>query len=369
MTYVPADPLLDLATLRKARRGGCGGSGLPPNAIFLEWGRTALWAALRALTLRPGDRVLLPAYICDSILPTIAALGLEVRYLKVDRTLRLDLDDLERELADGARAVLVVHYFGFPAADLERIAELCAGYGSRLIEDCAHALFSQHDGKTLGQRGAAAIFSPWKSLPLPDGGLLALNDPTLSANLSRLGRPPAVATAARLAYNMLPSLEAALGFSPRLWLVRSRRFRSTLQARAAQATFVPRRASSLAESIAAGADAALITSRRRMNYLRLEQALRGSRWARPLFEQLPDGVCPLGFSILVEEREAARQRLLAAGVNVRAYWEQLPAAVPVEAFDDAHYVANRILVLPVHQSLSSHQMDHLLHTLNRLESR
>jgi hypothetical protein len=67
------------------------------------------------------------------------------------------------------------------------------------------------------------------------------------------------------------------------------------------------------------------------------------------------------------DRESKRRALLAAGVNVRAYWEQLPGGVSVEAFADAHYLANRILVLPVHQSMTQIQRDHLLRVLARLE--
>lgn len=365
MTYIPADPLLELSALRAASPGSRPGGdiGLPPAAIFLEWGRTALWAALRALSLRPGDHLLLPAYICDSILPPIAALGLRVNYVPTDHRLRLDLDRLERELANGARALVAVHYFGFRAPDFEQIAELCRRHGAWLIEDCAHALFSEQDGRPLGQSGAASIFSPWKSLPLPDGGALVLNGPEPPSDLAGLPRPSPATTARRLAYHALSAVETALGFSPRLWLLRSGGLRRTLQARSAQTRFVPRRASALAETIVAGTDPASVASRRRENSARLEQALRGSGWARLLFEELPPGVCPLALPILVEHREAARRRLLAAGVNVRAYWEQLPKAVSVEAFADAHYVADRILVLPVHQSLSPRQMDHLLRTI------
>jgi hypothetical protein len=53
---------------------------------------------------------------------------------------------------------------------------------------------------------------------------------------------------------------------------------------------------------------------------------------------------------------------------VRAYWEQLPSGVSVEGFSDAHYVARRVLVLPVHQSLTPRQMNHLFHTLVRIEA-
>lgn len=369
MTYLSPDPLPDPASLRAARRAGPGWAGLPPEAVFLETGRVALWGALRALGLGPGDRLVVPAYISDSILPAPAALGVGVRFVGTLPDLRLDPVALERELAAGARAVLLVHYFGFLAADLEAVTALCERYGAALIEDCAHALFSTPNGQPLGRRGAAAIFSPWKSLPLPDGGLLTLRGRPTPPDLARLPRPPAATTARRLAYRSLEMVETALGRTPRLWLLRSWGLRRALQARTAQAPLVPRRGSRLSEAIVRGVEPSGIVARRRANYLALEAALHGSSWARPLFERLPAGVCPLAFPLLVERREVARARLLAAGVNVRAYWEQLPSGVSAERFPDAQALADRILVLPVHQSLTRRQTRHLLAVLARLEAK
>jgi dTDP-4-amino-4,6-dideoxygalactose transaminase len=368
VTYLPPDPLLDPAYLRAVRRTAPGWRGLPPGAVLLESGRVALWAALRALGLGPGDRLLAPAYVCDSILPAPAALGVEVEYVATDRVLGLDLEALERALAGGARALLLVHYCGFAAPSLEAVAALCARFGAALIEDCAQALYSAPGGEPLGRRGAAAIFSPWKSLPLSDGGVLALNGPAVPDDLARLPRPPAALTARRLAYRSLGLLETALGHSPRLWLLRSRGLRRKLQARVAQEALRPRRGSRLAEALLRGTDPTAVVARRRAHYLEIEPAVRGATWAQPLFETLPAGVCPLGFPLVVERREWARARLLAAGINVRAYWEQLPTGVTAERFPAARALADRILVLPVHQSLTPRQLRHLLAVLARLEA-
>lgn len=369
MTYISADPLPTPSTLRSARRGPADRwPGLPRDAVFLESGRVALWGALRTLGLRAGDRLVVPAYICDSILPAPDALGVEVRYVRSDRELRPDLEAIERELWGGARAVLAVHYFGVPVADAAAIHELCVRHGAALVEDCAHALFSQDGERPLGAAGDAAIFSPWKSLPLPDGGVLVLSRGEAPADLGLLARPTAGETARRLAYRSLGVLETALGHSPRLWLLRSWGLRRRMQARVAEAALRPRRASALSEAIVRGTDWRAVVARRRANYARLAEALDGAGWARALYPELPPGCCPLGLPILVEERERARRALLGAGINVRAYWEQLPAAVSVEAFPEAHQVADRILVLPVHQSLTRGQMSHLLRVLRRIGS-
>jgi perosamine synthetase len=370
VTYLTADPLLTPRTLLKALRPTRGGRwpDLPEQTLYFESGRVALWAALRALELGPGDRLVVPAYICDSILPALTALRVEVRYVGVDLALRPDLEAVERELARGAGAVLAVHFYGFLAPGFGELAALCERYGAALIEDCAHGLFSQPDGRALGSVGQAAIFSPRKSVALPDGGALVLNGIGPPSGLGALSRPPTLTTLQRLVYRALPTVETALGFSPRLWLLRSWLLRRRLQRRLAEQTLVPRRASGLSRALLRGTDARRVVDLRRENYRRLLAALRGLTWARPLFDRLPSGVCPLGLPILAADRELARRRLLGAGVNVRAYWEQLPTAVTAAAFPQAHQLARQILVLPVHQSLTPRQVDQLIQIVVDLES-
>jgi dTDP-4-amino-4,6-dideoxygalactose transaminase len=369
MTYLPADPLLTYQALFGALRPVCGGrwSNLPAQTHYFESGRVALWAALRALRLGAGDQLVVPAYVCDSILPAPAALGIGVGYVGVDWTLRLDLSAVEQALSAGARAVMVVHYFGFPAPDFDELAALCARYGAALIEDCAQALFSRVGTVPLGSRGQAAIFSPWKSVPLTDGGALVLNGPTLPVDLAGLPGPTALTTARRLAYRVVPTLETRCGFSPRLWLLRSWLLRRRLQDRVAQRPLQARRGSRLSFTLLGGTDWWSVVHARREHYINLLDALRGVTWARPLIDQLPSGVCPLGLPILAADRELARRRLLAAGVNVRTYWEQLPNAVTSDAFPVAHELARRILVLPVHQSLTPLQIQYLIRTLTVFE--
>ena len=87
MTYVPADPTLEVGLLRGSRERSGELPGLPAGARLLENGRTALWAALRDLGLSPGARLALPAYVCDSILPALERAGVEPRYVATDHAL------------------------------------------------------------------------------------------------------------------------------------------------------------------------------------------------------------------------------------------------------------------------------------------
>lgn len=137
--------------------------------LYCALGRQALGVALQ--TLGQGHLgILLPEFICRDVPETCHRMGFTVHWYSVDKKLRPV--GLARKPA--CRAILAVHYFGFPQ-DLRPFQAYCRRTGARLIEDAAHAFLSRNSqGKSLGTAGDFGIFSFRKSLPLPNGaGLIA----------------------------------------------------------------------------------------------------------------------------------------------------------------------------------------------------
>lgn len=124
----------------------------------------------------------------------ILANGLALRWVDVDpATLNLDPDDLARKLSPRTRAVIVVHWGGYPA-ELDRLRQVVEGaaaaHGTRpaVIEDCAHAWGSTYHGRHLGNHGNVAVFSfqAIKHLTTGDGGVMVLPDDALHRRARRL---------------------------------------------------------------------------------------------------------------------------------------------------------------------------------------
>src|SRR5204862_512234 len=74
----------------------------------------------------------------------------------------------------GCRVLYVIHYLGWPQPILE-LRELCKERGIVLIEDCALSLLSQFNGRPLGTFGDYSVFCLYKTLPVPNGGMLIQN--------------------------------------------------------------------------------------------------------------------------------------------------------------------------------------------------
>jgi perosamine synthetase len=366
MPYLAPDPPLRLSDLAGLLRSAPP-SNYGPDTPFFVSGRAALLAGLGALGVGPGDEVLLPAYLCESVVTPVQTVGAMPAFYPVGRRLDVDLTALEAAIRPQTRAVVLIHYLGFPGP-VEAVRDLCERRGVTLIEDCAHALYSRQGDRLLGSFGDLAIFSPWKSLPLPDGGLLVVNRTDLWP-ARPAARPPLSRSLVRLAYRALGTVEQGIGWSPRLALLQRPGLRRSMHAQVSAGPVDVQAGSALAWRLLRSARTAEVVARRRQHYARLLAVCRTLSWAQPLFPTLPDGVCPLGLPLVAEDRDHWRDRLLQLGVNVRTYWEHLPPSVDLEQFPDAAWLRDRILVLPVHQGLSTRGVEWLARLLLMLPER
>jgi hypothetical protein len=147
------------------------------NLSFYSSGRYALLAALEKLKVKAESVILLPAYICDSVVATLTSAGFRIVFMDIQKDLQLDPSDVEMmvELHD-VKVLLVVHYFGFPC-ELSQIVQQCRNRNVKVIEDCCHSFLTSERGVPIGKKGDAAIFSLRKTFPVDDGGALQLNKP------------------------------------------------------------------------------------------------------------------------------------------------------------------------------------------------
>ncbi|MCE5268412.1 MAG: DegT/DnrJ/EryC1/StrS family aminotransferase, partial [Planctomycetaceae bacterium] len=143
--------------------------------------RSAMKALLAAMAFGPDEQILLPAYVGWSpkegsgVFDPIAELGLAYEFYRVDGQLHIDLNDLEGRLRAGCvKALLLVHYFGYVDPSYAECVRLARRHGVVVIEDEAHALFTDWVGGACGRLGDACVYSLHKMLPMP-GGMLTVS--------------------------------------------------------------------------------------------------------------------------------------------------------------------------------------------------
>ncbi|MCH0542314.1 DegT/DnrJ/EryC1/StrS family aminotransferase [Streptomyces sp. MUM 203J] len=160
----------------------------PEQVVFINSGTAGLFLALEALDLAEGDEVVLPSLSFVAAANAIGSTGARAVFCDVDaRTLNPTAEDVERALTPRTKAVIVLHYGGYPG-DIVRISELCRARGVALVEDAACSPASRVDGKAVGTFGDLAMwsFDAMKVMVTGDGGMLYVRDRDRAARARRL---------------------------------------------------------------------------------------------------------------------------------------------------------------------------------------
>ncbi|MEM7391473.1 MAG: aminotransferase class I/II-fold pyridoxal phosphate-dependent enzyme [Verrucomicrobiota bacterium] len=151
-------------------------------------GTSCLEAALFALDIQPGDRVLVPAFTFHATITPILNAGAEPVFIDVDPgTSNVDLADFERK-ARGARAAVITHLWGNPV-NMDELERITAGLNLPLIEDCSHAHGAAWKGRRVGGFGQVGFFSlqAGKAVSAGEGGIAVTNDRSLFERMSLFG--------------------------------------------------------------------------------------------------------------------------------------------------------------------------------------
>jgi dTDP-4-amino-4,6-dideoxygalactose transaminase len=151
-----------------------------PYTVALNSGTTALWIALGALGIGPGDEVIVPGYtFIASITSIIYARAIPV-LAEIDETLTLDPQDVEQKITPRTKAIMLVHMLGNPGY-IDEIKKIAEQHNLALIEDCAQAFAATYRGKYTGSFGDIGTYSfnIFKTITAGDGGMIATKDEEL----------------------------------------------------------------------------------------------------------------------------------------------------------------------------------------------
>ena len=159
------------------------------HGVGVASGTDALWLALSALGVGPGDEVVTVSNTCAPTIAAVLQAGATPVLVDVDpRTLTMDPARAEAALTPRSKCLLPVHLYG-QCADLGAFRDLTQRRGLVLLEDCAQAHGAEHGGRRSGSMGHAGCFSfyPTKNLwALGDGGMVVTDDPSVAQRLRLL---------------------------------------------------------------------------------------------------------------------------------------------------------------------------------------
>jgi dTDP-4-amino-4,6-dideoxygalactose transaminase len=366
--YVPT--FQGLSAIDLVRPAATSAACFPFNAPRLSFyrARNAIYQLFKALhAVSPAMTVLVPDYNSGNEVMALQAAGATLHFYRIGQDMQPDMDDVERlcRLHD-PDVLYVIHYLGWPQP-LDALQAICRRRTMLLVEDCALSLLSEPDGRPLGAAGDWSIFCLYKTLPVPNGALLVQNTMPLDGlDRLRLRKAGAVSVLGRIAELLVQRARGRIdGIGTALQAAKRAAGRAAGALDIARSTVgdlgfnlgdVDLRMSLASERLIRRFDFAEIRRRRINNFRALASALSGR--VTPVHSHLDEGVCPLFFPIVVNDKPSAAKSLREHGVEALEFWNQ-GARGSDTGSNSVRFLRSHVLALPVHQDLRPSQLAHV----------
>jgi perosamine synthetase len=159
-----------------------------PWCVGLNSCTAALHSALHVLDMPAGSEVITTALTFVATNHAILYVGAKPVFADIEPdTGNLSVASVADRITDRTRAIMLVHYGGYPA-DIDEFYSLARERGIRVIEDCAHACGATYKGRQVGSHGDLHAFSfhAIKNLPMGEGGALTVRSKEHYERLRRL---------------------------------------------------------------------------------------------------------------------------------------------------------------------------------------
>lgn len=323
-----------------AEFGGYFGLDLPcypelyPEAMKFQSGRAAIRAVIESAAIK---QVMLPSYVCDSVIHAVTDAGVMVETYALDDLLYPK--DLPQQLSEHT-VLLYVNYFGLCEHNVNLL--LNAFPRDHLIIDNSQALFAPH------QDVLASVYSPRKFAGLPDGGLLRVL-PSLKLT------SPAEEDFSSI--ERMRSLLLRLAYSAREGYADFQKIGFTLK------ETKPQRMSRLTQRLMKSIPWDQVAGRRRNNFKVLAhklEAINGMRW------KIGDKDVPMCYPLIQRgvDLDMIKAELLARNIFVPVYWQDALTRIKPGSIEAT--LINETLFLPIDQRMDHNQAASLGDTILEL---
>lgn len=318
---------------------------LPADRTFLASGRACLKAIITAEELA-GKTVLLPAYLCDSVLPPFEEKKIKAVFYRVNRQLGIDQNDLfEKIKKEKPGAAVMIHYFGWIQPRIEAVIKRIRKQHPDcvIIEDLVQSYLT-----TYRPSGDYWFNSYRKFLPVADGAFVGGKKKI---------PPPAerAASGVRLMAMLLKNMPGVKSLARRLF--QTYEHRGVNKGISSMSWF--------SRYIIKRVDENAVKNIRRKNYQHLARRLAHED-IQLLFPELPEAVCPLGLPVIVKDRDAVRRRLIQEKIYCPVHWN-LPAGISKKKFPVSHAVSEHILTIPIDQRYTEKDMERIARCLKKIK--
>jgi hypothetical protein len=314
-------------------------------------GRAALFALLRPLKEKGIAKILIPAYLCESLLQPIKALDLKYEYYPVDENLAA-----YPEPSMGS-AVILIHYFGWLNPSTKALREASRD-SFVLIEDMTQSVLSSW--KTGEDLSSLLFFSLRKFGPVPMGAWLNQVEklPVADEMIKTIFWKSVSARMHKYIY--LKTATEVDNQSEQTYLNIFRSIDNFFDT-----SCMAYDLDDVAKNLIDGVNWEDVASIRKNNWKYLHTRLRESLTS--FHETIDDDVVPLGYVIRCTGRENFRKRLQHARIFCPVHWD-LPKDLDTRRFPISYELSNSLMTIPIDQRYGTEDMEYITQVIREIGS-
>lgn len=338
------------------------------NKIFSYGNATHAFVDLLLFLNTEGNiekpNIIMPAFIPAKLHRIIKECGYVSKFYEINSKCEFDIKEIESLIDSQTKGIFAIHYFGHPT-DISSLRDLSERNNIILIEDCAHVLSGNINGKALGTFGDASIFSIRKMLVTSDGGYLVINKNFTSFSPSYSQRVNSIYTFSKF----IQSRSKNIYFN----LTRGNDFLQI--AKIPSKGFIDQNRktkinlkdiSTFSKYYSRVANIEWHLKMRKENYAFLFNEVKKFSFLQPIYNDLPINWTPYSFPVLVNggSRDNLQLELLRSGISSGIGWPESPFENHLTRTLE---LSKHIIEFPVHPFIAHLQLEKLIKTCSSFE--
>ncbi|NFN92760.1 DegT/DnrJ/EryC1/StrS aminotransferase family protein [Clostridium botulinum] len=323
------------------------------QAVFLSGGQSAIRFILKEINLKNHEYILMPSYLCPSILYNFQSLNIKYKFYKINADLSIDLNDIKDKIyKNNIKSVFFINYFGFYHNEktINYLKKL-KGQDITIIEDAVQMLWFERK-EFIGDY----VFNSYRKFLPIDGAIVLCNktrkykftEDTYSINVrfARLKKTFFNKFGIGSEYDFLKLYEKA------------------------EEEYYKRKEiigmDSESRNLLSKVDYEFILKKRKKNYSYLYDKLKCNNKIKMIYDKKT--ICNnsvLGLPILIKNRNEVREKLRKLNIYCPVHWD-ITKECWSSGYVDSRYLSERILTLPIDQRYSFEDMNKLNKAINKV---
>lgn len=316
--------------------------------FFTSGGLSSLDIILKELNIINGKKVLLPSYLCPSIIIPFKKNGIKYSFYKINKKLEIETDDLLQKSDNSVAAILLINYFGFRCNIKESLLTLLRNKNIIIIEDAVQSFFS--DFKPIGDY----VFNSFRKFSPVNGSVIIANKKINIPLKNSVNQ-----------YQIYKTLGLWLKWLKEVIDIHFDKIYLSLF------RFADKKYNSVSPGKFTLFNKHLLTRynfkhimyQRKYNYEFLLSEFKETA----IYKYLPMGIVPLGFPILLKNRDEIRAKLLNKNIFCPIHWN-LSSDIDKVEFSDSWNLSKQILTIPISENVTITELKYFQNTWKQINN-